>query len=113
MTIDEFQKVDLRVGKIVAAERIPNSEKLVKMQVDLGNADPGGVSGIRQVLAGVGKAYAPEDLIGKEIIVVANLEPRMLMGEESRGMLLAASDAEGIPVILTVEKPVPPGTIIK
>lgn len=109
MTIDEFKNVELRVGKVRSAERIEGSDKLVKLRVDLGEGVPEG----RQILAGIGKAYAPEELIGKDIVVVANLEPRMLMGEESRGMLLAATDETGAPVLLTVEKPVSPGAQIK
>src|SRR5258708_3077634 len=107
MTIDEFKIVDLRVVTIIEAVRMEGSEKLVKLQVELGTE-----LGKRQVLAGIGKKYSPEELIGKQIIVVANLEPRKLMGEESQGMLLAAHDENGEPVILTVEKNVPAGSKI-
>ena len=102
MTIDEFQKSELRVGKIVSAERIDGSEKLLKLQVDIGE--------MRQIISGIAKAYAPEDLVGKEVVLIANLEPRMMMGMESQGMLLAAHGENGEPVVLTVERTVPPGS---
>lgn len=109
MTIDEFKNTELKVGKVISAERVEGSEKLLKMQVNLGG-DP---AETRQILAGIGKAYAPEEMVGKNVIVVANLEPRALMGQESRGMMLAATDTEGFPVALTVEREVPPGIEIR
>lgn len=103
----EFAKVDLRVGYVKHAERVPGSRKLIRLIVNLGEL------GERQILAGLAKWYAPEDLQGKYIIVVANLKPKRMMGLESQGMLLAAGCDEGeTPVILTVEKPVKPGTKI-
>jgi methionine--tRNA ligase beta chain len=110
---EDFQKIDLRIGKVLEAERIEKSEKLLKLIVDLGN-DPSTNSGqrIRQLVAGIGKFYQPEDLLGKEIVVVANLEPKKLMGIESQGMLLTG-DFDGKPVILVPEKEVPPGTIVR
>ncbi len=106
MTInfEEFQKVDLRVVRILEAERVEGSEKLLKLKVDCGMKDSlapdtAPEKDVRQIIAGIGKAYAPEQLIGKEIAVVANLEPRMLMGLESQGMVLAATK-DGLPVIL-------------
>ena len=104
MTIDEFKNVSLRVGKVISAERVEGSEKLLKLQVDLGE--------MRQVLSGIAKAYAPEALIGKEVVIVANLDPRKMMGMESQGMLLAAHGEDGVPVILTVEREVSPGASI-
>lgn len=101
----DFQKIDLRVGKIIEAEKVKNSEKLLKLQVDLGNEK-------RQLLAGIAKFYQPEDLIGREIVVATNLEPKTLMGLESQGMLLAA-DLEGKPVLLKLDEDVPPGTKIR
>lgn len=119
MTIDEFKKCDLRIGKIRVAERVSGSEKLLRLQVDLGDlgdivveAGEPGEPKLRQILSGIGKAYAPEDLIGKQVVVIANLEPRMMMGFESRGMLLAASGEDGKPVILTLTDEVAPGTQI-
>lgn len=86
--IGEFAKVKLRTGIVIAAEAVPKSEKLLKLQVDLGTEQ-------RQVLAGIAKHYSPEDLIGKTVVVVANLKPAKLMGMESQGMILAASNAAG------------------
>ncbi len=85
--IEDFMKVDLRVGKIVSAERVVKSEKLVKLQVDIG-------AETRQIVAGIGKSYTPEELLGKTIVIVANLKPAKLMGIESQGMLLAASNGD-------------------
>lgn len=105
VSFEEFKKLDLRVAKIINAQKIEGSEKLLKLEIDLGE-------GKRQIVAGIGKVYEPENLIGKEIVVVANLEPKELMGLESQGMLLAA-ELDGEPVILTPEKNVLPGTKIK
>ena len=110
MTIDDFKKMDLRVGRVAKAERVEGSEKLIKLQVDLGETDAENALEKRQIVAGIGLAYEPESLVGMEILVVANLEPRSIMGIESRGMLLAASGEDGRPVILTPEKAVSPGT---
>ncbi len=95
ISINDFKNIELRVGKVGAAERVEGSEKLIKLSVDLGEEK-------RQIIAGIGKVYAPGDLVGKQIVIVANLEPRKLMGLESNGMILAAHDEEGNPVILTV-----------
>lgn len=83
---DEFAKVDLRVAKVIHAENHPSADKLLKLQLDDGSGTP------RQICAGIRGHYQPEQLIGRLIIIVANLEPRKIRGEESRGMLLAASD---------------------
>jgi EMAP domain len=99
--IDEFKRVDLRVGLVKSAEKIPGSEKLIKITVDLGEL------GERQIIAGLAKWYKPEDFVGKYIVVVANLKPKKLMGFESQGMLLA-TDTDP-PVIIVAEKPVKPG----
>jgi methionyl-tRNA synthetase len=106
MTVDEFQKSDLRVGKIVSAERVEGSEKLLKLQVDIAESAP------RQILSGIAKAYAPEDLVGKSVVIIANLDPRMMMGMESNGMLLAAHGEEGTPVLILPASDVPPGAKI-
>ena len=103
----DFQKLDLRVGKVVASERVEGSEKLLKLKVDLGAE-----IGVRQIIAGVGKVYSPEDMMGREIIIVANLETRSLMGLESQGMLLAA-DSEPGPILLKPSKDALPGSRIK
>jgi tRNA-binding protein len=103
----DFQKLDLRVGLVESAERIPGSKKLIRLIVNLGE------KGRRQLIAGLAEWYKPEDLVGKYIVVVSNLKPKKMMGFESQGMLLAAGCGEGeVPVILTVEKPVSPGTRI-
>ena len=88
ISIDDFFKTDLRVAEIVEAERVKKSEKLIKVQVSFGKEK-------RQVIAGIGKAYNPEDLIGKKVIVVANLKPAKLMGLESQGMILAVETPDG------------------
>ncbi len=104
ISFSDFQKIELKVGRIVAAEKVEGSEKLVKLEVDLGEEK-------RQLVAGIGKFYQPQELINKEIIVVANLEPKKLMGVESQGMLLAAT-GEGFISLLQPDKEVPPGTKI-
>jgi methionyl-tRNA synthetase len=104
----DFAKVELRAAKILEAERVPKADKLLKLQVDLGTEK-------RQILAGIAQQFEPESLIGKTIVVVANLAPRKLRGLESQGMLLAASaDADGPPSgLLTVDADVPPGSVIR
>jgi methionine--tRNA ligase beta chain len=104
MTLDEFQHADLRIGKVVHAERVEGSEILLKLQVDIGEP--------RQILSGIGKAYSPEEVLGKEVVIIANLEPRKMMGFESQGMLLAAHGADGVPILLMPASDVPPGAKI-
>jgi methionine--tRNA ligase beta chain len=106
ITYEDFKKVELKVAKIISAERVEGSDKLIKLALDLGSEK-------RQIVAGIGRAYKPEDLIGLEIAVVANLEPKTLMGIESNGMLLAASADNGEPVLLIPQKEVPPGAEIR
>ncbi|HUO75830.1 MAG TPA: methionine--tRNA ligase subunit beta [Candidatus Paceibacterota bacterium] len=103
---DDFTKLEFRVATVTEAERVEGSEKLLKLQLDVGELGP------RQIVAGVGKAYAPETLVGSQIIIVANLEPRTLMGNESNGMLLAARDGNDVPVLLRLEREVPAGSKI-
>ena len=105
ITYDDFKKVELKIAKIIGAEEVAGAEKLLKLQIDLGGEK-------RQIVAGIKKTYQANDLIGKEIVVVVNLEPRMVMGLESNGMLLAASDENG-PILLRPDKEVPPGSGIK
>ena len=102
---DDFAKLDLKIATITAAERVEGSEKLLKLQLDLGAEQ-------RQIVSGIAKSYQPEQLVGKQIVMIANLEPRSLMGIESNGMLLAASGESG-PVLLIPEKEVSAGTSIK
>ncbi len=104
IAFDDFVKVDLRVGLILEAEAVPKSDKLVRCQIDLGEEKP------RQVLAGIRKHYDPEALVGKRVVVVANLAPRKMMGLESHGMILAASDTEHGLSVLGLEKEIAPGT---
>jgi methionyl-tRNA synthetase len=106
ITYDHFSAMELRVATITAAERVEKSDKLLKLQLDVGEL------GARQIVAGVGKAYTPEELVGTQIIIVANLEPRALMGHQSNGMLLAARDGEEIPVLLRPQRAVPAGSKI-
>ena len=101
ISIDEFRKLDLRVAVVKKAEPHPNADKLLILQIDLGSEE-------RQIVAGIKGHYAPEELVGKQVIVVANLETAKLRGVESQGMLLAASDGERI-VVLTPEKQINPG----
>ncbi|MBI5632247.1 MAG: methionine--tRNA ligase [Nitrospirae bacterium] len=105
VAIQDVAKVELRIGKVVSAERVKKSDKLLCLQVDTG--------GMRQIVAGIGKAYAPEDLVGRKIVVVTNLQPAKLMGVESQGMLLAATGSDGVPVILMPEKDVEEGAKIR
>jgi methionyl-tRNA synthetase len=106
--ITDFTKVDLRVGEVLTAERIPKADKLLLLTVDLGEAKP------RQILAGIAQYYEPDQIIGRKIAVVANLKPRKLRGYESQGMLLAASVGdEGKPVITTFTEDVPNGARLK
>ncbi|WP_455243608.1 methionine--tRNA ligase [Petrachloros mirabilis] len=105
ITIDEFMKIQLKTATVIAAERVPKSEKLLKLQVSLGGEQ-------RQIVAGIGKKYEPESLIGKTIIVVANLKPAKLMGIESQGMVLAAGDSE-VRGLATILEETEPGTKVK
>jgi methionyl-tRNA synthetase len=106
--IDAFAKVDLRVGQVLSAERIPKSDKLLLMKVDIGEEQP------RQILAGIAQYYEPEKIIGRKVVIVANLKPRKLRGLESQGMVVAASyGEEGRPVIATFTEDVPNGARLK
>ena len=106
ITIDDFAKIELRVGVIKSAERIQGADKLLKIMVDIGDE-------VRQVLAGIALAYAPEDLVGRKVVIVVNLAPRKMRGLESNGMLLAASTADGNPVLCTFAEEIPPGSKVK
>jgi methionyl-tRNA synthetase len=114
ITFEDFAKVDLRVAKVLEAQAHPNADKLFKLKLDDGSGMP------RQICAGIRGSYTAEQLVGKSIIIVANLAPRMLRGEESRGMLLAASNVpkdaaanvERRVVILTTDSDIEPGAIV-
>ena len=104
--IEDFLKLDLRVARVVAAERVPKSRKLLKLDVDLGTER-------RTLVAGIAEAYEPEALIGRVIGMVANLKPATVMGVESNGMILAASAPGGLPVVVSFDKEPPLGARIK
>jgi methionyl-tRNA synthetase len=104
ITIEQFSTVDLRVATVVRAESIPRAQKVLKLEVDLGQK--------RIIVAGIAEKYAPEELVGKQVIVVANLKPAKLMGIVSNGMLVAAVDESG-PTLATLDKPVEPGTPLR
>ncbi|MGI6523803.1 MAG: methionine--tRNA ligase subunit beta [Bdellovibrionota bacterium] len=105
---DYFAKIKFRVAEILAAEAVPNSKKLIKLQISLGEE-----FGERQILAGISQFYSPETLVGRKIIVVANLKPAKLMGYESRGMLLAASNDQSGIVLLQPEKDIAAGAEVR
>jgi methionyl-tRNA synthetase len=106
ITIDDFAKVDLRVAVIKHAEKVKNADKLLRLEVDLGFEQ-------RQIVAGIALAYEPEKLIGRKIVIVANLAPRKLKGLESNGMLVAASLEGGLPVLAGFHEEVPIGARLK
>jgi methionine--tRNA ligase beta chain len=106
ITIDEFRKVEIKVGKIISVEPVEGSEKLLKLQVDFGAE-----IGERQILSGIAKWYMPEELTGKKLPFVVNLEPRKMMGLESQGMLVAADGPDGA-VLLEPIKDIPEGSTI-
>jgi methionyl-tRNA synthetase len=103
IAFDDFAKVELKLARVLVAERVPKSDRLLRLEVECGEAEP------RQILAGIAAHYAPEDLVGRSLVIVANLAPRKMMGLESQGMVLAASDEGGLSV-LGVDKAIAPGT---
>ncbi len=106
ITIDDFAKIDLRVGVVKVAERVPKADKLLRLEIDIGTE-------VRQVLAGIAEAYAPETLVGRKVVIVANLAPRKLRGLESNGMIVAASLEGGKPVLASFLEDVPVGARLK
>jgi len=107
ISIDEFAKVDMRVGLVLKAERVRGADKLLHLSVDLGEAAP------RSIVAGIAEAYTPEELVGRKVVIVANLQPRKLRGLTSEGMILAATPEGGKPVLVTVASDVPAGTHLR
>ncbi len=105
ISIDDFAKVDLRAGKILEAEKVPKSKKLIKMTIDIGEE-------IRTILAGIAQHYEPEQVIGKTVVVVANLQPAKLMGHESQGMVLAGVDGDNL-CVTAFDKETPPGAVVR
>jgi methionyl-tRNA synthetase len=106
ITIDDFAKVELRVALVKVAERVPNADKLLRLEVDLGTET-------RQIVAGIAESYTPESLIGRKVVIVANLAPRKLRGLESNGMIVAASPEGGKAVLAGFLEDVPLGTRLK
>jgi methionyl-tRNA synthetase len=105
--IEDFMKVEMRVGQVQTAERVAGADKLLKLMVDIGTE-------VRQVVAGIATAYEPEKLVGRKVVVVVNLAPRKLRGVESNGMILAASiEAENRPILAGFLEDVPVGTRLK
>jgi len=105
ITIDQFKTVELCVGTVKTAEPHPNADRLLVLRVDVGGEE-------RQIVAGIRAAYDPATLVGRQVVVVANLEPATLRGVESQGMLLAAAGESG-PVVVSPEKPVPAGSVVR
>jgi methionyl-tRNA synthetase len=106
ISLDDFSKIELRVGQVKVAERVPKADKLLRLEVDIGTE-------VRQVLAGIAEAYAPETLVGRKVVIVANLAPRKLRGMESNGMIVAASLEDGKPVLASFLEDVPVGARLK
>jgi methionyl-tRNA synthetase len=107
ISIDEFAKVEMRVGLVLQAERVKGADKLLHMQVDIGEPEP------RSIVAGIAEAYTPEEMLGRKVIIVSNLQPRKLRGLVSNGMILAATPEGGKPVLAGVASDVPPGTRLR
>ena len=107
ISYDDFAKLDIRVGTVVAAELVPETDKLIKCTVDFGPE-----IGTRTIVSGIAQWKKPEEIIGRQFPYIVNLAPRVLRGIESQGMLLAASDEQGV-ALLSVERSVPPGTQLK
>lgn len=105
ITIDEFQKVELRVGTVMSAAAHPKADRLLVLQVRIGDED-------RQIVAGIRAHYDPADVIGRQVVVVVNLQPVKLRGVESQGMLLAASAGDQL-VVVTPERPIPSGATVR
>jgi methionyl-tRNA synthetase len=112
ITFEDFQKLNIKIGKVLVAEKIENSDKLLKLQVDFGVSEDTGKTTILQIVSGIAEFYTPESLIGKEFPFVVNLEPRVLRGVESQGMIMAAKDGDQA-VLLSPDKEIPPGSIVK
>lgn len=106
LSIDDFMKVELRTAKVLTAEKVPNSRKLVKLTVDVGAEQ-------RTLVAGIAEAYEPEALVGRTVVIVFNLKPAKLMGIESNGMVLAASPEGGKPTLVGFDQEIPPGTRVR
>ncbi len=100
INFDDFAKIELKTATVLVAERVAGSDKLIRLELNAGDMDEAGGPKNRQVVAGIGKSYEPENLVGKQIVIVANLEPRELMGLVSAGMILAAKDENGLALLV-------------
>jgi len=107
ISIDEFAKVDLRVGEVKSAEAVKGADKLLHLKVDIGEAEP------RTIVAGIALVYKPDQLVGRKVVIVANLQPRKLRGLTSQGMIVAASLGDGQPVLASFLEDVPVGARLK
>ena len=105
ISYDDFAKLDIRIGKILEAEKVEGTDKLLKLKVDIGEEE-------RQVIAGISKSYEPEDLIGKESIFLVNLEPRKIRGLESQAMIMIAVDVDNMTLVSPVEE-IEPGVMVR
>jgi methionyl-tRNA synthetase len=106
ISMDDFTKVELRVARVLSAEAVPKSKRLVKLAVDVGTEQ-------RTIVAGIAEAYLPEQLVGRTVVIVFNLKPATLMGVQSNGMVLAASPEGGKPMLVSFDEPVAPGTRVR
>lgn len=111
ISYEDFAKLEIRIGTVVAAELIPETDKLIKCTIDFGDTTSGGL-GMRTIVSGIALFKKPEELLGKQLPYIVNLAPRMLRGVESQGMLLAASSGEGLALLLP-DTQVPNGTKLK
>jgi methionine--tRNA ligase beta chain len=110
ITFEEFKKVEIRIGKILSAEKVPDTDKLLKLQVDFGEKDPKtNLPAVRQVISGIAESWTSEELVGKKLPFIINLEYRKFKGEESQGMLMATG-VEGKVILLEPSSDVPEGT---
>ncbi|MCL5970530.1 MAG: methionine--tRNA ligase subunit beta [Patescibacteria group bacterium] len=105
ITFDDFTKLEIRIGKVLSAEKVEGADKLLKLQVDFGEYQ-------RQIVSGIAEYYSPEQIAGKEFPFIVNLEPRVIRGVESQGMIMAA-DLEGQPVLISPDKEIPAGSKVK
>jgi methionyl-tRNA synthetase len=107
ITFEDFQKLEIRMGKVVAAEKVPETDKLLKLEVDFAEQEK------RTIVSGIAHAVTPEEIIGKTLPFITNLEPRTIRGIESQGMIMVAIGDEDNPVLLEPNKEIPPGSIIR
>jgi methionine--tRNA ligase beta chain len=105
VTFDDFKRLDIRIGTVLAAEKVARTDKLIKLKVDIGTET-------RQIVAGMGEFFTPESFVGKQLVILTNLEAKKFCGEESQGMIMAA-DVGGTPILLAPETKVPAGTVVR